>query len=300
MRCFRPATIAGLCALLAAGAAGCSSAPGSRPGVVRVVAAENFWGDIARQLGGAHVEVRSIISDPSTDPHQYESDARDAARVADAHIVIVNGLGYDDFVSKLVTATSNNARVVLSVQHVLHVPDGANPHLWYDLPRIPEVARAIAAALIDADSADRGVFEERLQRFVGDASLARLRQLVSEIKTKYPKAPVAYTERVPQYLLDAAGLTNMTPPGFAQAIEDGNEPGPGDAQAMNDLLSGHKVRALLYNAQATSAVTKHVQDLAGAAGVPVVPVTETMPENEPSYQAWQLRQVEALLRALGG
>jgi zinc/manganese transport system substrate-binding protein len=264
---------------------------------VRVVAAENFWGDVVHQIGGAHVSVTSLITDPSADPHQYESDARNAADVADARIVVVNGLGYDDFVSKLLGVTHHSGRVVLTVADVLHVGgDDANPHLWYDIPRVSQVAGAIEAELTAADPADRTAFETNRAAF--DTSLAPLLRTIAQIKAKYQGAPVAYTERVPQYLLDAAGLSVETPPGFARSIEDGNEPSPGDAQAMYDLVTQHRIRALLYNAQATSPVTQHVEDLAHRAGIPVVAVTETQPENAPSFQEW--RQMTEILGALGG
>ncbi|HEY5171088.1 MAG TPA: zinc ABC transporter substrate-binding protein [Acidimicrobiia bacterium] len=280
-------------------AAGCTSNGKDSAGAVRVVAAENFWGDVASQVGGAHVRVTSIISDPTADPHQYESDARDAAAVSDARLVIQNGVGYDDFVTKLVAGTSNDQRVVLSVADVLHVTgDGVNPHLWYDVPRVPEVARAIESALAAADPRDRAAFAANLKAF--DASLEPLDRLLGEIKTRYPRAPVAYTERVPGYLLDAAGLTIATPPGFAQAIEDGTEPSPRDTQAMDGLVSGHRIRVLIYNAQATSPVTQQVRDLARQVGVPVVAVTETQPAGERDYQSWQQHQLQALLTALGG
>lgn len=287
-----------LVVVLALGPAGCGS--GAKPaatGVVRIVAGENFWGGIAQQIGGAHAQVTSIVTDPTADPHQYESDARDAEAIATADVVVENGAGYDDFIAKLLSATSKHGRVVLSVADVLHATAGdVNPHLWYDLPRIPTVAAAIESALAAADPPDTAVFAANLKTF--DASLAPLNALVAEIKAKYPGAPVAYTERVPGDLLAAAGLTVETPPGFAQAIEDGNEPSANDRTAMDDLVTNHRIRALLYNAQATSSVTRHVQDLAHGAGIPVVPVTETQPANEPSYQAWQQRQLEALLQAL--
>jgi zinc/manganese transport system substrate-binding protein len=288
-----------LVALLAVVAAACGSSA-SKPGAagaVKVVAAENSWGDIARQIGGSHVEVSSIINDPSTDPHQYESDARTAAQVADAQLVIVNGLGCDDFVDKLLSNTSHSGRAVLSVADTLGVTGhDANPHLWYDLPRIPAVARAIEIALTLSQPKQRTLFAANRKTFL--ASLASLERMVREIKTEHPGAPVAYTERVPEYLLAAAGLRDATPSGFAQAIEDGNEPSAGDTQAMNELITQHRIKALLYNAQATSAVTQHVEDLARENGIPVVPVTETMPKSESSYQAWQQHQLEALLRAL--
>ncbi len=285
--------------MVVCGCSGSTAGPGVANGVVKVVAAENFWGDIATRIGGPHVAVRSIITDPAADPHQYESDARDAAAMADARIVVVNGLGYDDFVAKLLSITANRARVVITVSDVLHVTGrDANPHLWYDIPRVPDVARAIEAALVAADPRDEAVFAANLKTFV--ASLAPLDRLLAQIRAKYRHAPVAYTERVPEYLLDAAGLDVVTPPGFARAIEDGNEPSAGDAQALDDLISRHRIRVLVYNSQATSPVTQHVRDLALRAGIPVVGVTETVPEGEPGYEAWQQHQCEALLRALGG
>jgi len=288
-----------LVALLAVVGAACSSSA-SKPGAagpVKVVAAENFWGDIARQIGGSHVEVNSIINDPSADPHQYESDARTAAHVADAQLVIVNGLGYDDFVNKLLSNTSHQGRAVLSVADTLGVNGhDANPHLWYDVQKADGVARAIALALAAVDPAHAASFAANVEPF--RKSLLPLTRLLVTIRREYPGASVAYTERVPQYLLDAAGLRDVTPSGFARAIEDGNEPSAGDTQAMNTLITQHRIKALLYNAQATSAVTQHVQDLARENGIPVVPVTETMPKNESSYQAWQQHQLEALLRAL--
>jgi zinc/manganese transport system substrate-binding protein len=297
----RPARIIALVALVAVVGGGCS-ASGGKPdvaGVVKVVAAENFWGDIARQIGGTHADVTSIISDPSADPHQYESDARTAAQVADAQLVIVNGLGYDDFATKLLANTSHRGRVVLSVADTLNVKgNDANPHLWYDVPKIPTVARAIQAALTTADPADRATFAANRKTFV--ASLAPLNARLRRVQARHPRAPVAYTERVAGYLLDAADLTVASPSGFAEAIEEGNEPSARDSQAMNDLITQHRIDALIYNAQATSPVTQHVQDLAHDNGIPVVAVTETMPTDEPSYQAWQQRQLDALLNALGG
>lgn len=285
-------------AVLAAGA--CASASrSSTPGSVKVVAGENFWGNVVSQLGGPHVSVTSIISDPSADPHLYESDARDAAAVGSAQLVVENGLGYDDFVDKLLSSSSNDHRVVVNVAKVLGVTgDDANPHLWYDLPRVHVVAQAIVDQLSRIDAADRATFEANLERF--DASMQPLLATIDTIESKYPHAPVAYTERVPGDLLDDAGLDVKTPRGFAQAIEDGNEPSAADTRAMDELMTSHGVKVLLYNAQATSPATQHVRDRARRAGIPVVGVTETLPRDESSYQHWQLDQLHALARALGG
>jgi len=280
--------------------AGCGSPPPPvTPGVVRVVAGENFWGSIAAQVGGRHARVTSIISSPNADPHLYEADVANALAVAQAGLVIENGAGYDAFLSQLLGATRHRGRIVVSAQRALRAagPD-VNPHFWYDVPRVPRVAAAIEAALARLDPRDAGVFAANLATF--DRSLRPIEAVIAQIRRRYRGAPVAYTERVPGYLVQAAGLTVKTPPGFAAAIEDGVDPGPGDTAVMDGLLTGHKVKVLLYNAQASSPVTVHVRSLARQAGIPVVAVTETMPSSFHSYQAWQLAQARALLRALRG
>jgi zinc/manganese transport system substrate-binding protein len=287
-------------AVAVAAGAGCGYAQAPvTPGVVKVVAGENFWGNIAAQIGGSHVRVTSILGNPAADPHLYESDVASAVAVAEARLVIENGAGYDDFLSQLLGATRNAGRVVVSAQAVLDARGtDVNPHFWYDIPRVPRVAAAIEAALARLEPADATLFAANLRAF--DASLGPVEAVIARIRRRYPGAPVAYTERVPGYLLAAAGLTVVTPPGFAAAVEDGNDPSPADAAAMEQLMTGRKARVLLYNAQATSAVTQQVRALARQAGVPVVPVTETMPPAYRSYQAWQLAQATALLDALGG
>jgi zinc/manganese transport system substrate-binding protein len=269
------------------------------PGVVRVVAGENFWGNVAAQIGGRHVRVTSILSSPTADPHLYESDVASALAVAEAGLVIENGAGYDNFLSQLLGATYHPGRVIVSVQQVLGATGAdVNPHFWYDIPRVPRVAAAIEAALARLDPQDAGAFAVRLAAF--DRSLGPVQAVLSDIRRRYPGAPVAYTERVPGYLLAAAGLRVATPPGFAAAIEDGVDPSAADTLAMDQLMTGRKVRVLLYNAQATSPATQQVRALARQVGVPVVAVTETMPPGYRTYQAWQLAEATAILHALGG
>ena len=201
--------------------------------------------------------------------------------------------------SQLLGATVNAGRVALSVQAVLGAyGPGVNPHFWYDIPRVPHVAAAIEAALARLDPPDATVFAANLAAF--DASLRPLEVVIASIPRRYPGAPVAYTERVPGYLLQAAGLTVVSPPGFAAAIENGNDPSPGDTARMFRLITGRKAKVLLYNAQATSPVAQQVRALARQSGVPVIPVAETMPPAYRNYQAWQLAQATALLDALGG
>jgi zinc/manganese transport system substrate-binding protein len=264
--------------------------------VVHVVASADQWGDIVRQIGGRHASVTSIISDPNADPHLYASNPRDAARLARANLVVLNGLGYDDWARRLLGASPSSKRDELTIADVLS-PTGSNPHLWYDVPRLPDAARGIADALAAEDPKDAAYFRANASRFV--QSLQPLLHTVAAIESRHPGVPVAYTERVPGYLLDAAGLQVETPASFARAIEGGDEPSPADTQRMNDLISKRDVDALLYNAQAVTPVTKRLRALAGRSGVPVVAVTETLPRGL-TFQRWQLDQARALLAALGG
>ena len=261
-----------------------------------MVAAENFWGDIAGQLGGSAVSVTSLITNPNADPHLFETDATDAAKLAQARVVIENGAGYDGWMSSLLGADSGHPTVV-NAAHVLHIAGSdPNPHLWYDIPEVPKVAAAISAALTKADPKDAATFRRNLERF--DTSLDPLTTELAAIRSKFAHAPIAYTERVPGYALAAADLTVKTPPGFAGAIEDGEDPGPADTLAMEQLLTKHQVDVLLYNVQTVTPVTTQVRALAEKDGVAVVGVSETMPASDRSYQQWQLSQLTALFDAL--
>jgi zinc/manganese transport system substrate-binding protein len=284
-------TIATLSAVIAPTAGASTS-----PGVVDVVAAENFWGNIAGQLGGSAVSVTSLITNPNSDPHLFETDATDAAKLAQARVIIENGAGYDGWMSSLLGADSGHPTVV-NAAHVLHVTGSdPNPHLWYDIPEVPKVAAAISAALTKADPHDSATFGRNLERF--DASLAPLNTELAAIRTKFAHAPVAYTERVPGYALAVADLAVKTPPGFARAIEDGEDPGPADTVAMEQLLTKHRVDVLLYNVQTVTPVTTQIRGLAEKDGIAVIGVSETMPAADRSYQQWQLSQLTALFDAL--
>jgi zinc/manganese transport system substrate-binding protein len=278
---------------------GSTSSAAAAAAPINVVASTNVWGDIAKQIGGDHVNVTSIMSDPNADPHQYEADAKTAAALSKAQVVIENGLGYDDFMDKLVAASPNPSRAVLNAADGMKISgQDANPHIWYDIAKIPDVATAIADQLGKMDSADAASFTANAKTFTD--SLAPINTAIANIKTKYPGAPVGYTERVPGYLVEAAGLTLATPASFAQSIEDGNDPSPADNAAMDAALTDKKVKVLLYNGQVTSPATDAVKQLAQKNGVPVVGVTETLPPTDKDFQDWQLRQVNEITTALGG
>ena len=275
-----------------AGAAGGAA----RPAVVRVVAAENFWGSVASQIGGKDATVTSIITSPSADPHLFETDATDAATLAQAQVVIENGAGYDTWMRSLLSADGSHPRLV-NAASVLHVTGSdPNPHLWYAIGRVPTVAAAIAAALVKADPQNAATFRANLATF--DASLVPLEATIATIKSHFHNVSVAYTERVPGYVLSAARLDVKTPPGFARAIEDGVDPGPGDTLAMRNLITHHDINVLLYNVQTVTPVTTQMRALAGQHGIPIVGVSETMPAGVSTYQQWQQSQLNALLHAL--
>ncbi|BEP13107.1 metal ABC transporter solute-binding protein [Acidothermaceae bacterium B102] len=288
-----------LIAALALVLAGCGGTTSPSAGKVHVVAGENFWGDITRQLGGDHVTVTSIISDPNADPHTYETDPRDAAAISVASFVVLNGVGYDDFASKLLAASPRRSRTVLSIAAVVGVTgSNPNPHLWYDPVYVTQAARAIEEHLAAVDPSDTGAFQSNLQTFL--AAYRPYADTVATIRQRYAGARIAYTERVPGYLVEAAGLVLGTPSSFAQSIEDGNDPSPSDTAAMDNAMRGQSVKVLLYNAQVTSPVTDKVKALATADGVPVVGVSETIPLQYQNFQTWQIAQAKAVLAALGG
>jgi zinc/manganese transport system substrate-binding protein len=278
------------CGLLAACG---SSKPASG---LAVVAAENEYGDIAQQIGGTHVHVTSILSDPNADPHLFEPGSSNGLAVAEARVVIQNGVGYDAFMTKLENASPSSKRSVLVIADVLGIHgNDANPHLWYDVPDLPKISAAIAAQFEHADPAHASDYRAGLARF--NASLHPLQHEVARIRASFGGSPVAYTEPVPGYLLDAAGLENLAPASFTHAIEEGSEPTPQAVAAMDGLMRGRRVKVLLYNSQAVSPITARVQAAARAAHIPVVGVSETLPPKL-TFQEWQLGQARRLAAAL--
>jgi zinc/manganese transport system substrate-binding protein len=284
-------------ALLAPALAGCSTAAVA-DGKIHAVAGENFYGDAISRVGGDLVSVTSILNDPNVDPHTYESSVQSAEQVADATLVVENGLGYDAFLDHLMNSSPNGGRKVIDVQQLLGLPDGSNPHVWYDPATLPKVAQAVAAELEAIQPASKPTFEANLARYL--SSFAPLTSKLDEIKARYAGTPVSYTESVPGYLLAALDFKVLTPAGFARAIEDGTDPSATDVAAEQDLLTGHAVKLLIYNDQATTPVTLSTKALAGQSGVPVVGVSETMPAGANGYVGWQLAQLNAIESALGG
>jgi zinc/manganese transport system substrate-binding protein len=292
--------LAGLAMLtiFVAGVWGCGSVSAAPSGMIVAVAGENFYGDLVARIGGDRVAVTSLISDPAVDPHTYESSPQNAETVADATLVVENGLGYDAFIDHLLAASPRSDRKVVSAQQLLGKPDASNPHLWYDPATMPLVARAVADALEQIEPDSRAIFEANLTSYLD--SFAPLTARIAVVKARFAGTAVAYTEPVPGYLVAALGLREITPAGFARAIEDGTDPAPIDVADMQDLFTAHKVALLLYNSQATSPVTESIKSLADDAGVPVVGVSETIPKQGQGYVDWQLAQLNEIAAALGG
>lgn len=292
-RMLSPLAAAGLVALSASGvthAAGAADA-----GKLSVVAAENFYGDVVRQIGGSHVEVTSILSNPDQDPHLFEASPKTARAIERAAIVVYNGADYDPWMQKLLAAQSSGKRTTIVAADLVGKKSGDNPHLWYAPGTMPAVARAIETALAAAAPEHKADFEANLKRF--DDSIKPIEKKVGDLQSRYKGTPVTATEPVFGYMADAIGL-DMRNGRFQLAVMNDTEPSATDIAAFERDLRTRTVHALIYNSQATEALTKRLLGLAHQSGVPTVSVTETMPAGK-TYQQWMLAQLDALAAALG-
>jgi zinc/manganese transport system substrate-binding protein len=284
-------------ALALAGCSGTAAAPDD--GRIRVVTSTDVWGDIVSRIGGPAVQVDSIIDGPDRDPHEYQADARDQLAVSRAQVVVVNGGGYDDFLSPLLRHATTATEVVDAADSsgldLKPASGGFNEHLWYDLPAVGRVAAVIAGELTEQDPGRKATFSSRLTTFT--AELAALEATEASIKATAAGEGVAITESVPLYLTTALGLVNRTSSAFSEAIEEGNDVAPAVLREQLALLSEHRVAVLAYNEQTTGATTEQVLAAAKAAGVPVVGVRETLPDGQ-GYVQWMQDDLSALRSAL--
>lgn len=264
-------------------------------GTIKIVAAEDFYGNIAAQLGGDKVSVTSILSDPNVDPHEYESNVQDGIAITNANIVIENGLQYDTWMDKLLGASPNPKRIVLTAGTIAPNPLPENPHVWYGVDNISAIAGAITDALIKTDPADAAFFQNNLTTF--NDSLAPITAKMDEIKAQYAGTPVGLTETIYLYQTQPMGLDVLTPFTFEKAVAEGNDPSAQDVNTTDQQVSGKKIKVLIYNSQTVTPITTNVQDMARANGIPVMPVTETMPPND-TYQSWMMDELNALAAAL--
>ena len=288
-------------ALLAAGCA--TTAPGTAavPGAdtkIAVVAAENFWGSIAAQLGGSHVAETSIITNPDTDPHSYEATASDARTIAAARIFIQNGIGYDtSWAPKLVAANPSSGRSVITVGDVVGLKDGDNPHQWYSKTSVYKVIDAITAAYERADPGDAAYFDARKSAFENQ-DLAQYNQLSADIRAKYAGTPIGASESIVSPLADSLGLKLLTPYSFLKDISEGDDPTAADKTLIDQQISTKAVKVYVYNSQNSTPDIQAQVALARQQGIPVTTVTETLAPAGDSFEQWQVTQLRALEAAL--
>jgi zinc/manganese transport system substrate-binding protein len=284
--------------LVAAFGAMFANLPGARAadGKLAVVAAENFYGDIARQIGGDRVDVVSIMNNPDQDPHLFETTPGIVRQIADAQIVILNGADYDPWMDKLIAAAPRPGRVVINAAQITGAKVGGNPHLWYAPATMPAVATAIAKAFAAADEANASDYALRLSATL--ASMQRVSLRVAQMKSKFGGAAITATEPVFGLMAEALGLT-VRNQRFAVAVMNDTEPSARDIAAFENDLKERKVKLLLYNKQVSAKLTDRLRSIATVSKVPVVGVTETQPAGV-TFQDWMLGQLDAVDKALTG
>jgi zinc/manganese transport system substrate-binding protein len=266
---------------------------------IQVVAAENFWGSLLSQLGGTRVNVTSIVSDPNTDPHEYESNPANAIAITDARFVIVNGAGYDTWALDIISAESSPNQVVLNVQELINQSLSANPHFWYSPYYVNDTVAAMYRDLVSIDPADAAYFHQQYATLNASLWSSYMSQEV-QIKHEFAGAPVASTESIFVYMANATGLDVVSPAGFMDAVAEGNDPSAQDVATMENLMQGGNtsVHVLVYNEQTVTPLTQNIKALAAQHQIPTIGVTETIQPPSMSFQAWMGGELQDLYNAL--
>jgi zinc/manganese transport system substrate-binding protein len=289
----RNATVLLVSVLALAGAA--SASAGGH--VLQVAAAENFWGSIAAQLGGARVHVTSVITNPATDPHEYEPTAIDARTLAGSQLVIVNGVGYDPWASELLAANPVHGRIVLTVGDVVGVKPGGNPHRWYSPEDVQQVIDTIASDYTRLDPADAGYFVREKTAFE-TKGLAAYKAELASIRARYAGVAVGASESIFAPLAEALGLRLITPASFLNAISEGTDPNANDISTIDGQIAHRQIKVWVFNSQNSTPDVQRLTGLARAKGIPVTTITETLAPANATFQAWQVAQLRALRAAL--
>jgi zinc/manganese transport system substrate-binding protein len=283
------ALLASACSSSASSGGATGSAAGASSVTITAIGAENEYADVISQVGGKYVQASSIMSNPNTDPHTFEASPAVAREMSSAKLIVQNGIGYDDWATTIENAAPDSSRKVVNVQQLLGLPDStANPHLWYDPTTMPAVANAIAADLAQIDPAHASYYKGNAATFT--ASLSTWKAAIAKFKAADAGTPVATTEPVADYMLQAVGADNLTPWTFQADIMNGTDPSPQDVAIQKSLFTGHKVKVFLYNQQVTDSLTESYIKLAQENGIPVVGVYETMPTPGYTYQSWMLAE----------
>jgi len=261
------------------------------------VGAESEYANVIGQIGGPYVKVSAIMSNPNTDPHTFESTPSVAEVVSAAELIVQNGVAYDTFMNKIESASPSSKRKVITVQALLGLPNSTpNPHLWYSPKTMPAVAQAVAADLGELSPSRAAYFSANAKAF--DKSLRPWFSAIAAFKNKYNGVPVATTEPVADYLLQAIGADNLTPFGMQADIMNGVDPSPQDISLQDSLFTQHKVKVFVYNQQVVDSLTTSFRNTAQKEGIPVVGVYETMPTPGYDYQSWMVAEVDALKKAV--
>lgn len=270
----------------------------SSTSTIQIVAAENFWGSLISQLGGTHVQVLSVVSDPNADPHEYESNTVDAQAIANANFVIVNGAGYDDWALKIIAASNNPDQKILNVADLLGKKDGDNPHFWYNPVYVNETVNKMYSDLVSIDPSNAAYYTQQYASL--NASLGQYNSRIDEIKQQFHGARVAATESIFVYLANATGLDLISPPEFMEAVAEGNDPPAQSVVQFQQQLQGQdgNVTMLVYNEQTVTPLTQSMKALAAKQGIPIVGVTETIQPPDVSFQDWMNGELLALQNAL--
>jgi zinc/manganese transport system substrate-binding protein len=272
-------------------------------GTLQVVAGENFWGSIASQIGGTHVHVTSIVSDPNADPHEYESNTTDARLFSSANYVILNGAGYDSWGDKLLSAgtpgvngSTTNNRKVLDVATLLGKKEGDNPHLWYNPTYVNTVAKQIETDYISLDPANTAYYQEQYATL--QTAFAEYQNRITAIKQQFGGTKVAATEDIFAYLATASGLDLISPTAFTEAVAEGNDPPAASVVTFQNQLKSGQVKVLVYNEQTVTPLTESMKALAAQQNIPVVGITETIQPPDATFQEWMNAELLTLQNAL--
>lgn len=288
--------IAAACSSSSSPNAATTSGSGASGGTLRVVAAENFWGSIATQLGGDHAQVTSIITSPDTDPHDYEPTPQDGRAIASSQYVIYNGLGYDTWAGQAVDANPASNRSVLEIGKLLGLKEGDNPHRWYFPDDVERVINQITADYKKLDPTNAAYFDQQRQNFE-TVGLKQYKDLLALIKQKYAGTPVGASESIFVGIAQATGLDLATPTGFLTALSEGTDPTAQDKATVDAQITGKQIKMFVYNSQNSTPDVAALISAAQAVGIPVATVTETPPENV-SFEEWQSQQLQQLADAL--
>ncbi|MGA2104681.1 metal ABC transporter solute-binding protein, Zn/Mn family [Methanoregula sp.] len=266
------------------------------PKTLQIVAAENFWGSLVSQIGGTHVQVLSIVSDPNADPHEYESNTENARAFATADYIIVNGAGYDEWADKLIGAGIKPDAKVLDVADLLGKQNGDNPHFWYNPDYVNQTTKQMELDLISIDPSNAKDYEQNYANL--QVSLSPYQNRIGEIRQQFGGTKVAATESIFEYLANATGLDLVSPPAFTHAVAEGNDPPAGSVVQFESQLQSDNVSVLVYNQQTVTPLTDNIKKLASAQGIPVIGITETIQPPDVSFQEWMNAELITLQNAL--